>query len=264
MSSSLSFDRAADFYDGTRELPEELAKTAIEAILETTGPRARILDVGTGTGRVSVPLLRRGADLVGCDISTRMMAKLREKFQSARLVEADASWLPFPANHFDAVITCHVMHLVGPWREAIHEYQRVLRPGGVYINVQTERTKGDSVGTHIRDFWKSRLASYGASSRRPGVEDDDELRTGLLEAGATFRQVEVGRYKRSYTVQDIVNGIANRIHSSTWVVPDDVFARTVAELREWADGEFKDQGTTFEEESAFSLEIAQFSKGSPD
>lgn len=264
MSSSLSFDRAADFYDGTREFPEEVVRTGIEAILETTGPRARMLDVGTGTGRISVPLLQRGADLVGCDISTRMMARLRMKFQAARLVEADASRLPFPANHFDAVLTCHVMHLVGPWREAIHEYQRVLRPAGVYINIHTGRTKGDSVGRQIKDFWESRVAGYGVSSRRPGVENDDELRAGLVEAGATFKQVEVGRYQRSYTVQDVVNGIANRIHSSTWVVPEDVLARTVSELREWVDREFKDQGTAFKEELAFTLEIVQFSKGSPD
>lgn len=261
---SLSFDRAADYYDSTREFPEEVAKRGTEVILEAAGPQARILDVGTGTGRVSVPLLQRGADLVGCDISTRMMARLRQKFPSARLVEADASRLPFPANHFEAVITCHVMHLIGPWREAIREYRRVLRPGGVYINVQTERIKGDSVGRRIKDHWESRVAGYGASARRPGIEGDDELRAGLAEAGATLRQVDVGRYTRTYTVRDVVERVARRIDSSAWVVPDDVFARTVAELREWVDREFQDPSMAFEEESAFTLEVAQFAKRSRD
>ena len=95
----------------------------IEAILETAGQGAKILDVGTGTGRVSVPLLKRDADLIGCDLSLNMMEVLRRKVPSARLAQADAAFLPFPSKSFDAVTTCHVMHLVGPWREALREYR---------------------------------------------------------------------------------------------------------------------------------------------
>lgn len=69
MNTSYSFDRAADYYDQTRDLPEPVATAGIQAILDVAGLGRRILDVGTGTGRISVPLLKSGADLVGCDLS---------------------------------------------------------------------------------------------------------------------------------------------------------------------------------------------------
>ena len=56
--ASRSFDRAADFYDQTRELPEPVATHGIPALLQHVAPGGKILDVGTGTGRMSVPLLR--------------------------------------------------------------------------------------------------------------------------------------------------------------------------------------------------------------
>src|SRR6185369_6050073 len=101
MSNSRSFDRAADIYDQTRLLLDPIAKNGIQAILDLIGPNGRVLDVGTGTGRISVPLLERGVDLIGCDLSARMLRRLQEKLPSARIAQADASLLPFPTAHFD-------------------------------------------------------------------------------------------------------------------------------------------------------------------
>ena len=155
--NSLSFDRAAGIYDQTRPLPEPIAKHGIQAILDLMGAGARVLDVGTGTGRISVPLLERGADLIGCDISSKMLMRLQEKFPSARIAQSDASHLPFPAAQFDAVLTVHVMHLISPWREALREFRRVLKPGGAYLNVRTWATVGSSVREQMRVFWRGGL-----------------------------------------------------------------------------------------------------------
>ncbi len=261
MKPSLSFDWAADFYDLTRTLPEEVAAQGLEAILEEARPGARILDVGTGTGRISVPLLERGADLIGCDISTKMMALLRAKFAAARLAVADASLLPFATASFGAVITCHVMHLVGPWREALQEYRRVLKPAGVYINIETEAPSGESTRKRITGFWKSRVESHGGSTRRPGVEDEKELRAALREMGATMHRLEIGRYSRSYTAHDVLNEIAIRTHSSARIVPDDIFPITLQELREWFAQEYPDPEAEFRDERTFVVDVARFGKG---
>jgi ubiquinone/menaquinone biosynthesis C-methylase UbiE len=257
MNRSFSFDRAASFYDSTRDFPEPVAIHGIQAILDVAGRGAHILDVGTGTGRVSAPLLKRGADLIGCDLSTRMMALLKQKLPIARLAQADASRLPFPSNHFDALITCHVMHLVGPWREALREYHRVLRPGGVYINAKTERQDG-SVHERIRSFWRSRVAEHGFKSTRPGVRNDKELGDELLVMGADVKQVEVVHFSRSYTVREVIAGIANRTHSHTWGVPDDIFAASLRDLWRWAGQEFEDLEKTYEETACFVLDVARF------
>jgi ubiquinone/menaquinone biosynthesis C-methylase UbiE len=258
MNKSLSFDRAAGFYDRTRSLPDAVAVQGIRAILDLVGPRALILDVGTGTGRISAPLIALGANLIGCDLSPKMMAVLRDKIPDARLAEADASLLPFPANHFEAVITCHVMHLVGPWREALREYRRVLKSGGVYMNARTEQIGAESPGTQLSEFWESRVASYGASSRRPGIQNEKELHAELLQIGAEVRQVQVVRFSRLDSVHDVVERIANRIDSPTWLVPEGIFSRTVQDLREWAQHKFGDLNATFDEESVFILDVARF------
>ncbi len=256
MSNSLSFDRAADIYDRTRDFPEPVATLGIQAILDAAESGARFLDVGTGTGRISVPLLKRGADLIGCDLSPRMLAVLRQKDPASRLAEADASALPFPAGYFGAVTTCHVMHLVGPWREALQEYRRVLTPSGVYINVRTE--EDDSPGARIEDYWESRVKAYGASCRRPGVENDAELHGELTSMGATVERAAALRYTRSRSLEEVLERIANRVDSQTWNVPEPVFTSTVEQTRQWAIQEFGDLNMVFQESSIFIVEVARF------
>jgi ubiquinone/menaquinone biosynthesis C-methylase UbiE len=257
MPGSVSFDRAADFYDQTRDFPEPVATQGIQAILDVVGVGASILDAGTGTGRVSVPLLKRGANLFGVDLSTRMMSRLRAKYPAAQLAQADVSLLPFQDNSFDAVLNCHVMHLVGPWREALREYQRVLRPKGVYINARTEHV-GESVHEQVRSHWRNLIKEYGMKSHRPGVKDDKELREALIAMGAEVTQMEVVRYPRNYVVREIIEGIANRTYSHTWDVPGETMTQSLEDLRFWAKNEYGDLEKVFEEEVCFVLDITHF------
>src|SRR5215211_1634620 len=111
MSKSRSFDRAASYYDQTRPLFEPIAKYGLPAIHEVIGFNARLLEVGSGTGRISIPLMERGVDLVGCDLSSPMLNRLHEKYASARIVQADATLLPFRTAYFNAALTVHVLHL---------------------------------------------------------------------------------------------------------------------------------------------------------
>lgn len=257
MNTSYSFDRAAGYYDQTRELPEPVATTGIQAILAITGQGARILDVGTGTGRISVPLLKSGADLVGCDLSLKMMAMLRQKFPASRLLQADASGLPFPTGCFDALLTCHVMHLVGPWRQALREYRRVLKPGGVYINAYTERV-GESIRKQIRQFWEECVASLGAVPQRPGVRDEDDLRAELTGMGAALQKIDVVRYTRMITAREVIQRISDRTQSATWYIPIDQFEASICQVWAWAGGEFADLDQPYPEETQFVLDLARF------
>ena len=72
MSESISFERAADFYDKTRALPDEVANKLTEALfaeLSNAGAES-VLEVGVGTGRISRPLMARGIRVHGVDISS--------------------------------------------------------------------------------------------------------------------------------------------------------------------------------------------------
>ncbi len=253
------FDRAADYYDATRDLPEPLATAGIDAILRYVRPQpgALILEVGAGTGRITSPLLQQGANLVGIDLSRPMLRRLRAKQPAARLAEANAVDLPFADVQFDGLLTIHVLHLVGRWREALREIRRVLRPGGAYVNSWHWHTD-ESVDQTLRGYWRSRVEAHGAQWRRPGIQSREELLDELRDMRARVEEVQVTRYTTSLTPLSVVDNIASRVFSDTWEVPDDVFETTVAELRTWAAATFGDLTVPRREEQRFLLDVARF------
>ncbi len=67
------------------------------------GKSGRLLDVGCGTGRAFAPMLRRGWEIQGCDLSPAMLAEARGKFGDAvPLTVADLAELP-TFGRFDLV-----------------------------------------------------------------------------------------------------------------------------------------------------------------
>jgi ubiquinone/menaquinone biosynthesis C-methylase UbiE len=257
MTTSRSFDRAANYYDQTRELPEPVATHGLPALLKFVAPHGQILDVGTGTGRISVPLLRLGADVIGVDLSLNMMAKLREKYPAPRLAQADASRLPFRSQQFDAVLTMHVMHLVAPWRKALREYRRVLKPGGVYID-STQWHDQTSPLRRIRDRWHTLIETQSAQWRRPGAQTPDEIATELTTLGAQLEEVEVLRYYSTDTPREALDQIRSRVCSDAWDVPNEVFETTFKEVTAWTKQKFKHLDEPISTERRFVLRITRF------
>jgi ubiquinone/menaquinone biosynthesis C-methylase UbiE len=259
MNNSRSFDRAASFYDQTRPLAEPIAQPGIQAILDITGPGKRILDVGTGTGRISIPLLERGLDLIGCDLSAKMLRRLQEKLPEARIAQADAAYLPFPSDHFEFVMTVHILHLIPSWRDVLREVSRVLKPGGAYLNVKTWGSSGVSIRERLRIFWRDWLQTQGFNASNPGLQDQTEFMQELRSMGAHVREVEVLRYPLTYTLREELERFAGRIYSDSWDIPNPVFEVSVKELRSWAEAQYGDLDQERADEVRFAIDIAQFS-----
>ncbi|HEY4689333.1 MAG TPA: class I SAM-dependent methyltransferase [Anaerolineae bacterium] len=255
--TSLAFDRAASFYDDTRALPADISGRVTQAILDLAPPGQPILECGVGTGRIAAPVLMRGAPLIGIDLSIEMMQRLRAKVDHARLAQADISRLPFPDATFGAILTVHVLHLVGPWREALREFKRVLRPGGAYLNSHNFR-RPDSPNARLRERWHNLVEARGYSWRRPGAQNHEQVVDELRSMGARVEEVFVGSWTQTVTPQQELESIASRVHSDTWDVPDDVLAGTAAELRAWAITEYRDLSTPVPIERRFSFDVTRF------
>lgn len=241
-------------------MPEPIETQGIPAIQELSGSGARILEVGAGTGRISVPLMERGADVVGCDLSSEMLHRFQEKYPSPRLVQADASHLPFPSARFDAALTVHVLHLIPAWREVLREIQRVLVPGGVYLNVRTWDVAGVSAADKIREFWRSWMKEHGLDAGHPGVRTHSDLMAELRSMGATITEVEPARYTVPVNVRKQLENFEARIYSETWDIPDAIFNESMQELRAWALREFGDIDQEIVDEVRFVIHVARFGR----
>ena len=111
-----------------------------EAVLDALGPidGKNVLEIACGTGRFSVLLGDRGANVVGLDISPAMLAQGREKVHRlgtadrVEFIRGDASRLPFPDDHFDAVLAMRFFHLAPKPSTFLSEMGRVAREQVVF------------------------------------------------------------------------------------------------------------------------------------
>lgn len=112
---------------------EEVEKAMNEALGE--GPFARLLDLGTGTGRILellAPHIERG---VGVDMSHEMLSYARANLEKAGVTNCqvrhgDLFTLPFEPASFEAVVVHQVLHYLDDPAPALKEAARVLAPGG--------------------------------------------------------------------------------------------------------------------------------------
>ena len=87
----------------------------------------KIADVGAGTGRLTIPLIEKGAHVTACDASSQMLEVLRQKTSSPNLEiqVVDAQELPFPDRHFQCSLSFRMLLHVIDWKKALSELCRI-------------------------------------------------------------------------------------------------------------------------------------------
>jgi ubiquinone/menaquinone biosynthesis C-methylase UbiE len=126
-------------------------RAAIERVTPIAGKR--LLDLGTGTGRLPLLLARQAAQMAGLDLHQGM---LRENAaQRARntghwsLVQGDMRSLPFSSGWADVILAGWAMGHFQAWyasdwadqaTRVLSEMRRVARPGGALVIIETLTT----------------------------------------------------------------------------------------------------------------------------
>jgi ubiquinone/menaquinone biosynthesis C-methylase UbiE len=123
------WERVANKYDSTWASSTRQFIPPLLDAAEVSG-KMSILDVGCGPGYVSAAAAERGANPIGLDFSSEMIAIAHKKFPRIEFRQGDAQNLPFPDANFDRVVANFaLLHLAKPER-AMSEAARVLKPGG--------------------------------------------------------------------------------------------------------------------------------------
>jgi len=171
----------AEVWDQIRSL--HVAESEVEhAIERALGKRAigRLVDIGTGTGRMIELFGPRSAHSIGIDRSSEMLRLARVKLEAAgiqsSLRQGDMYALPLADQSADSVIIHQVLHYAHSPAAAIAEASRVLAPGGTLLVVD--------FAAHEREELRERDAHI-----RLGFED--EVMAGwFAAAGLTIDQIQ--------------------------------------------------------------------------
>jgi ubiquinone/menaquinone biosynthesis C-methylase UbiE len=135
-----AYESIAGEYDerigGNTAADEIFTETEAGFLLGKVRASDDVLDLGCGTGRLTIALAGRARSVSGLDMSPAMLAAARGKLAArgltADLREGDMVSLPFPDASFDAVVSMlTLMHVPRQDRQQVFaEAARVLRPGG--------------------------------------------------------------------------------------------------------------------------------------
>lgn len=137
-----------------------------------------VLDFGCGTGLVTLCLQPRVGSITGADTSDGMLEILRAKVAARQLknvntVLLDAERKTVPVESFDLLVSSMTMHHVEDVGKLLHDFYRILRPGGILAVADLDTEDGS-------------FHSHGLAAAHSGF-DRDQMRVILEEAG--FREI---------------------------------------------------------------------------
>jgi len=185
---------------------------------------SRILDIGAGPGKGSLPFVEREISVISADPSPAMIEQGTKSYPILRYVCCGAEELPFRERSFDLVTSAQSFHWFDPPR-ALPELSRVLKPPG-FLAVYWNTRDGDH--EHIRLFDNLAAKFNPKHSRDYRAKDWG----GVIEEGGVFKIAY--HDKHSFTVPMTVEdwiGLARSV-SYIRVIGDDLLPQFEREFRE--------------------------------
>ena len=158
------FDNIAEFWDSAYTHDIFARYTAAHMSQITSG--CSVLDIGCGTGQMFPHLLAAGAcEIVGVDISGRMVERAKEKYASdPRITLHNCSIAEFDEIGFDSALIYNAYTYFPEKHTLLEKVYSLLGAGGRFTVIQTR----DSVGCEIPYFMEG---SKAYTPLRPAADD---------------------------------------------------------------------------------------------
>ena len=203
-----TFEEVPELYDRVRPTyPPEL----FDELVALAGLRsgARLVEIGPGPGKATVPLAERGFEIVGIELGRRLAGLARRnlaRFPDVEIVNAQfESWEPAAAD-FDAVVSFTAFHWIAP-EVRYEKTARLLREGGALAIVETSHVLpdgGDPFWVEVEDDYRE-VFPDDEPYAPPAPEEVVGL-TAEIAASGRFAAPEVRRYvwDVTYSAEDYI------------------------------------------------------------
>jgi ArsR family transcriptional regulator len=182
------FAAHAVVWDQIRSL--HVAESEVERAIDRALPRrplGRLVDIGTGTGRMIELFGPRATQAIGIDRSSEMLRLARVKLEAAgissSLRQGDMYALPLPDEAADNIIIHQVLHYAHSPAAAIAEAGRVLAPGGGLLVVDFaahDREELRATDAHIRLGFEDEVMAGWFAAAGLAVDHVEHLEGGEL------------------------------------------------------------------------------------
>ena len=179
MGTAKGYDIISKMYsDHSNLVVAAEGRKIIELIGKIKGKK--ILDAGCGSGRYSIQLAKKGAEVHGIDISKGMLKVARKRSRRWGIKYQIASMLriPYENNTFDVVISNLAIDHVKNYKRALSEMLRVCKPKG-FIVISTMHPELISKKKLVVPFGKGKIKVGVVSYRRTKKEFTAALKNGV-------------------------------------------------------------------------------------
>lgn len=207
-----TYDAIADSYDLFTS--DHDYEAWIAGLIPALGPHGldgrRLLDAGCGTGKSSLPMLRRGWDVTACDNSAGMLARLKAKADGKlRVVKADLRALP-RLGAFNLVIclgdVLNYCATTTPLATVLTGLRRNLAPDGLLLfdlnSLATYRTFYAETRRIEIDGIEVTWRGLGNGQAEPGTEAEAVMEVTNVSGGESARAVHHQRHCGESEVKD--------------------------------------------------------------
>jgi ubiquinone/menaquinone biosynthesis C-methylase UbiE len=246
-----SFAEIAPRYDSLRPL-SAADRARLQTMLQEVAlqPGERVVEVGCGTGRLTLPLsAMTPARVTGVDTETRMLDVARGKDAAGRVdwIRGSAYRLPLDEGAAALVMMVMVVHLLRQRVRAFSEARRILRPGGA-LSLWTFTPR------HVEEFYLNTYFPSIARTDRPRFPSVEMLSAELRRAGFEEVRVQVMAEPRQLDIADVVDRVRGKYISTLAMLPPLEYRLGLQQLEEML---AQDRSTRLTQRSEWSIFTAR-------
>lgn len=240
----LSSSRTSDFsgiahrYDATRNIPAHCLLEAFDRLIARgLFPECGIvLDIGCGTGQISLPLAARGYQIRGFDISSEMIEHAQSKANPewrTSFAVADACHLPESSGGADGIVVSKLLQHIENWQQACREMIRVARPGASIVHINERAAFGDAVRRHFRHL----ASELGFARRYIGLDPHSRTELDAFMHAQNCEPADIDtrdiHWETYISYGEALERIREGLFAEFWYLPADIHDRIVAETAAW-------------------------------